>query len=164
MGRPLIRDAFLLAVGVLLGLTGCAADMATLQKRLEPHYRASRPQGSGPFPAILLVPGCGGVSPARLRTAEQLVGQGYAVVFVDYIASRGLQTACRGEVSVDEVAQDIRSVRATSARFPTSNRPESALLAGRGAARGCWRASLGQAPSSSRHSTPRRPSIQSVPG
>src|SRR5262249_39028153 len=87
---------------------GCAADTATLQKRLEPHYRAQRPEGSGPFAAILLVPGCGGISPGRVETAKQLVAQGYAVVFIDYLASRGLQTACRGQVRPDEVADDIR--------------------------------------------------------
>lgn len=118
MVRPLIRGVFLLAVGVLFGLTGCAADTATIQKRLEPHYRVQRPQGAGPFPAVLLVPGCGGVSPARLRTAERLVGEGYVVVFVDYIASRGLPTACRGEVTLDEIVRDIRAVSAHLRSLP----------------------------------------------
>lgn len=95
-----------------------AADLATLQKRLEPHYRAHRPQDAGPFPAILLVPGCGGISPGRLRTAEQLMGDGYVVVFVDYISARGLQTACRGEVSAEEVAQDIRAASAHVRSLP----------------------------------------------
>src|SRR5207245_1247740 len=79
------------------------------QKRLEPHYRAQRPEGPGPFPAILLVPGCGGIAPARIKTAEELMRQGYVVVFVDYVSARNVQTACRGEVSLDEVAQDIRA-------------------------------------------------------
>lgn len=39
-------------------------------------------------------------------------------MFVDYIASRGLQTACRGEVSVDEVTQDIRAVSAHLRSLP----------------------------------------------
>lgn len=117
MAGPLIRSAAISAA-VFLGLTGCAVDMVSLQKRLEPHYRVQRPQGFGPFPAVLLVPGCGGVSPARLQAASQLVGRGYAVVFVDYIASRGLQTACRGEVTVDEVAEDIRAVTAHLRSLP----------------------------------------------
>jgi len=118
MTRSLIRGAFSVTFGVLLGLTGCAADMATLQKRLEPHYSAQRPEGPGPFPAILLVPGCGGVAPARVKTAEELMRQGYVVVFVDYLSARGLQAACRGEVSVDEVAQDIRAVSAHVQSLP----------------------------------------------
>jgi dienelactone hydrolase len=91
-------------------LPACATDPATLQKRLEPHYRAQRPEGPGPFPAVLLVPGCGGISPGRVESAKQLVGRGYAVVFVDYISSRGLQAACGGQVRPDEVADDIRAV------------------------------------------------------
>lgn len=92
-----------------LGLAACAADMATLQTRLAPHYRTRRPEGPGPFAAILLVPGCGGITPGRIRTAEELQGHGYVVTFVDYLSARGLQTACRGEVSPDDVALDIRA-------------------------------------------------------
>lgn len=99
MVRRRLGGGFWIAFVFLVNVTGCAADMATLQKRLEPHYRAQRPQGIGPFPAILLVPGCGGISSARVKTAEQLVDRGYAVVFVDYISSRGLQTACRGRAT-----------------------------------------------------------------
>lgn len=111
-------QVFSIGCAVLLGVTGCAADLATLQKRLEPHYRIQRPQGPGPFAAVLLVPGCGGIAVPRLQTAEQLVRDGYAVAFVDYITSRGLRTACRGEVSVDEVAQDIRAVSAHLRSLP----------------------------------------------
>ncbi len=108
-----IRDvvASLLPVWTLFALSGCAADLATVQKTLEPHYRMYRPDGSGPFPAVMLVPGCGGVMPggstARLRTAEQLGREGYVVVFVDYVSARGLTSPCRGEVRPEEIAQDI---------------------------------------------------------
>lgn len=107
-----------LVLAFLLGLTGCAADIPTIQKRLEPHYRIGRPPGQGPFAAVLLVPGCGGISPARLQTARQLVRDGYVVAFVDYLASRGLTTACRGEVTADEVAQDISAASAHVRSLP----------------------------------------------
>jgi dienelactone hydrolase len=118
MTRLQVCGAFSIALTFLLSLTGFTADVATLQKRLEPHYRLQRPPGPGPFAAVLLVPGCGGISAPRLQTAEQLVRDGYAVVFVDYLASRGLQTACGGEVPVDEVAQDIRAVSAHLRSLP----------------------------------------------
>lgn len=117
MERTLIRGV-LLMLGVLVGLSGCATDMATLQKRLEPHYRAQRPAGPGPFAAILLVPGCGGIAPARVKTAEELMRQGYVVVFVDYLSARGLQTACRGEVTPDEIARDIHAASAHIGTLP----------------------------------------------
>jgi dienelactone hydrolase len=101
-----------LILAAILGLAGCAPDVATLQQRLEPHARVQRPQGPGPFPAILLVPGCEGIVPARTQRAAELVGRGYLVVFVDYLSARGLQTSCRDEVSPDEVGRDVRAVSA----------------------------------------------------
>lgn len=53
-----------------------------------------------------------------MQTAEQLVARGYAVVFVDYISARGLQTACRGEVSFEDVATDLRTVSAHLRSLP----------------------------------------------
>jgi dienelactone hydrolase len=53
-----------------------------------------------------------------VQTAEQLVGRGYAVAFVDYISARGLQTACRGEVSFEDVAADLRTVGAHLRSLP----------------------------------------------
>ena len=38
------------------------------------------------------------------------MSRGYIVVFVDYLAARGLQTACSGEVGPDDVARAIRAV------------------------------------------------------
>jgi dienelactone hydrolase len=60
----------------------------------------------------MLVPGCGGISKARRDTAERLAGRGYYVVFVDYISARGLQTACQGGATLDDVANDIGIVSA----------------------------------------------------
>jgi dienelactone hydrolase len=40
------------------------------------------------------------------------------VTFVDYLSARGLQAACRGEVSPDEVALDIRAVSAHVQSLP----------------------------------------------
>lgn len=110
-GRRSPRQVVLVLVAVL-GLAACVPDVATLQTRLAPHYRLQRPQGPGPFAALLLVPGCGGITAARLERAEELVRRGYLVVFVDYLSARGLETACRGEVSPGDVAGDIRATSA----------------------------------------------------
>lgn len=127
MSRPVIRN--LLSLAVCLGLAACAADMATLQRRLAPHARTQRPEGPGPFAAILLVPGCGGIAPGRIRTAEELRGHGYVVTFVDYLSARGLQTACRGEVSPDDVALDIRAASGHLRSLPYV-RPEAIGVVG----------------------------------
>ena len=97
---------------VALGVVGCSLPVPPPPSRLESHYRMQRPHGPGPFAAVLLIPGCEGVVPARLETAAQLVRRGYIVVFVDYVAARGLATACGGEVGPGDVGRDIRAVSA----------------------------------------------------
>ena len=109
-GRRLLPSVSILAA--VLGVIGCAADEPPAQKRLEPHYRIERPHTSGPFAAILLVPGCRGVTPARLQTAVELVSRGYLVAFVDYLAARSRSGPCASEVSPGDVARDIRAVSA----------------------------------------------------
>ena len=56
-----------------------------------------RPQGAGPFPAIIALHGCGGLlnkegELARRETdwAKRLVGAGYVVLFPDSFTARGL--------------------------------------------------------------------------
>lgn len=94
----------LAAVALVLALTATAAAQGR-------EYRTFRPEGAGPFPAVMFVSGCSGFTPsiapnAYTRFAEQLRQQGYLVIFVDYLTPRGL-TSCRGRVSIDEVSRDI---------------------------------------------------------
>jgi dienelactone hydrolase len=59
--------------------------------------RTVKPDGAGPFPAVLFVSGCSGFAPpfapsAYERPAERLRTAGYVVTYVDYLAARGLKT------------------------------------------------------------------------
>ncbi len=56
----------------------------------------SRPEGAGPFPAIVVLHGCGGLGP-RLKhdVAGRLVSQGYVVLAVDSFASREMKSTCQ---------------------------------------------------------------------
>src|SRR5215469_2847322 len=72
---------------------------------LEPYFHTYRPDGPGPFPAVLFAPGCYGFSyrdsaQAYADLAESWRIKGYVVVFVDYIKSRGEQI-CDGETPDD---------------------------------------------------------------
>jgi len=51
---------------ILMSLTVLACNPATIQKGLKPDYRLLRAEGAGPFPALMLVPGCRGLDPSRL--------------------------------------------------------------------------------------------------
>jgi dipeptidyl aminopeptidase/acylaminoacyl peptidase len=55
----------------------------------------SKPDGSGPFPAVVYVHGCSGLSTdTRKRMAERLTAWGYISFVVDSFASRGIKESC----------------------------------------------------------------------
>jgi dienelactone hydrolase len=55
----------------------------------------SKPDGSGPFPAVVYVHGCSGLSTdIRKRMAERLTAWGYISFVVDSFASRGIKESC----------------------------------------------------------------------
>lgn len=55
----------------------------------------AKPDGAGPFPAVVGLHGCAGMHEAtRQRLADQLVTWGYVILFVDSYATRGIEHAC----------------------------------------------------------------------
>lgn len=57
----------------------------------------SKPEGAGPFPAIVYLHGCGGLSEnTRQRVARLLTGWGYVSLAVDSFSTRGIKEACTG--------------------------------------------------------------------
>ena len=55
----------------------------------------SKPDGDGPFPAVIYLHGCSGLSnAARKRFSELLTAWGYVALAVDSFATRGLEEAC----------------------------------------------------------------------
>ena len=57
----------------------------------------SKPDGAGPFPAIVYLHGCNGLSSTgRARIGALLTGWGYVALAVDSFTSRGIKEACHG--------------------------------------------------------------------
>jgi len=55
----------------------------------------ARPDGAGPFPAVIGLHGCGGMhDTTKQRLANELVAWGYVVLLVDSYATRGIVHAC----------------------------------------------------------------------
>ncbi len=54
------------------------------------------PDGSGPFPAVILLHGCAGVEIWNTQWSERLVSWGYAVLNVDSFTPRGIKYICDG--------------------------------------------------------------------
>ena len=59
----------------------------------------AKPEGAGPFPAVIGLHGCGGMlDRTKQKLADELVGWGYVVLLVDSFATRGIDHACTGGV------------------------------------------------------------------
>ncbi|MBS0248971.1 MAG: dienelactone hydrolase family protein [Proteobacteria bacterium] len=57
----------------------------------------TKPEGAGPFAAVVHLHGCGGLSAERRRAAErQFTGWGYVTLIVDSFTPRGIKETCSG--------------------------------------------------------------------
>src|SRR5882724_13197523 len=60
----------------------------------------AKPEGAGPFPAVIGLHGCAGMpDTTKRKLADELVGSGYVVLLVDSFATRGVEHACTGGYS-----------------------------------------------------------------
>lgn len=72
---------------------GTAADI--IEGSLNLTGRLTKPERNGPFPAIVLLHGCGGIQSRRdHRWADRLSGWGYVTLQVDSFRPRGLSSVC----------------------------------------------------------------------
>jgi dienelactone hydrolase len=57
----------------------------------------ARPEGAGPFPAIIALHGCARMfETTKRKLVDELVGWGYVVLLVDSFATRDIEHACMG--------------------------------------------------------------------
>jgi dienelactone hydrolase len=54
----------------------------------------TKPNGAGPFPAVVLLHSCLGLPAGRRSMADTFAGWGYVVLFVDDFATRGVKETC----------------------------------------------------------------------
>jgi dienelactone hydrolase len=55
----------------------------------------AKPNGAGPFPAVIGLHGCAGMhDTTKQRLVDELVARGYVILFVDSFATRGIDHAC----------------------------------------------------------------------
>ena len=93
------------------------------------------PAGTGPHPAVIVVPGSAGVSPNHLRHAVTLVSEGFAVLLVDPFTARSVTStvANQTQYSFAASAYDVLC----SLRFlATDQRIDSTRISAQGHSRG----------------------------
>jgi dienelactone hydrolase len=108
-------SAFAAEVVSFKGTTKIASgDFVTLTGKL------TKPQGDGPFPAVVLIHGCGGINKANDDWAEKLASWGYVALEVDSLGPRGLSEIC---ANVWQLPFHIRAEDAYDAKSYLSGLP-----------------------------------------
>ena len=94
--------------GGLLGASSKAKDLelpaepSRLSFFSSPRMALYKPEGQGPFPAIVLHHQCSGLGNPRwqnvsmLNSAKEAVGRGYVALLIDSLGPRGVDTVCMG--------------------------------------------------------------------
>ena len=81
-----------------LGIAGCAGGGETLRPASgnNPAIRAAiePPAGAGPFPAVILLHGCGGLRPNTPSWSSLLRDRGFLVATPDQFGPRGITEVC----------------------------------------------------------------------
>ncbi|MEM1429734.1 MAG: dienelactone hydrolase family protein [Pseudomonadota bacterium] len=134
-----------IALNMLGRYTGLTVDRHSpeeLLALLAPHFRATRPDGAGPFPTALLYSGCDGPSATVDAWAEALHARGWATIRVDSHTPRGLEEpqgwalVCAGQVLTGaERAGDVAVTLAHAAALSFVDSRRIALV---GASHGGW--------------------------
>lgn len=83
---------------------GTAISVATAEEGTGPQFLLSKPDGEGPFPAVVVTHGCGGterdtqhqtVWRGLLQHAKFLKRNGYVTLIIDSFHRRGITDACQ---------------------------------------------------------------------
>ena len=86
----------------------------------------SRPKGSGPFPAVVLLHTCLGLPAERASIGDRIAAWGYVALFVDDFATRGLKETCA--VDFPQALADANGALAYLASLPYVDRPRIAAI------------------------------------
>lgn len=75
----------------------------------------ARPPGTGPFPAVVLLHGCGGFHSSMMAWADRLSRYGYATLAVDSFGRRGIDEQCSGGFP-EQITDGYAALRLLSAK------------------------------------------------
>jgi dienelactone hydrolase len=97
----------LAALLILLVFSGTSCqDYNCSWERLAPHVKLTKPPGKGPFPAIVLLHGCGGMANSYPhRWDQRLADWGYVSLQVDSFNPRKISSVCAGGMVSLEILQ-----------------------------------------------------------
>lgn len=76
----------------------------------------ARPPGEGPFPAVVLLHGCGGFHSNMISWADRLSRWGYVTLALDSFGPRGFNELCSGIVSTYQAIDGYAALRHLAAK------------------------------------------------
>jgi dienelactone hydrolase len=87
---------------VVLDALAASLERAEFESASQPHLPGDRiqgylakPEGAGPFPAVVGLHGCAGMpDTTKRKLADEFVAWGYVILLVDSFATRGIDQAC----------------------------------------------------------------------
>ena len=91
------RFGLALALGVGAAHAGALIEFPSFDERVYPSHLLgylTRPDGAGPFPAVVVLHGCPGFFGGYAEIADQLKSWGYVALVVDSFGPRGLGPRC----------------------------------------------------------------------
>ena len=105
-----MKKTFSLVLFCIIALSISVVSYAGIREDLQKYYRVEKPEGPGPFPAVMLVPGGSGFKPQLSkahsdRVQRRLVDMGFVTIHVDYLAARNVDNCT--ELKLKDVAGDI---------------------------------------------------------
>ena len=109
--RPMLGMLRAAALVASVAVSGCASaaavsfDNATPGAPVRVSAQEYRPAGAGPFPAVVLMHGCHGVSESNRDWARWLKARGYVALVVDSWAPRNIREACTPGEEVPNTAR-----------------------------------------------------------
>jgi dienelactone hydrolase len=104
------RSVLSVLIIFLIAIGSYADDKTPHIEVLSKHFRLEKPEGKGPFSAVMLFPGCGGFDAKYLKSqydrVQNLLGElGFVTLRIDYLAVRNKQF-CHS-INFDDAANDI---------------------------------------------------------
>jgi dienelactone hydrolase len=106
----LFRSVLSILIIFLIAIGSYADDKTQHIELLSKHFRLEKPEGKGPFPAVMLFPSCGGFDSKNLKSqydrVQNLLGElGFVTLRIDYLAVRNARRCY--SINFEDAANDI---------------------------------------------------------
>lgn len=102
------RKSLIPFMSAIFTLSGCATSVSfqSADQTTTVAGTLFKPDGSGPFPAVVLLHGCGGIRPHFVQWAGAIRDMGYVALLVDSFRPRGISSICANSQTMASMTRD----------------------------------------------------------